>query len=43
MFVENYRLDTMIGGQVQTVIPYPKIGRRLAKVEGISSGEVNTV
>ena len=25
MFVENYRLDTMIGGQVQTVIPYPKI------------------
>src|SRR4030095_935685 len=25
MFVENYRLDTMIGGQEQTVIPYPKI------------------
>jgi hypothetical protein len=25
MFVENYRLDTMIGGQAQTVIPYPKI------------------
>src|SRR5215813_10831903 len=25
MFVENYRLDTMIGGQPQTVIPYPKI------------------
>jgi hypothetical protein len=25
MFVENYRLDTMIGGQVQTVIPYPRI------------------
>jgi hypothetical protein len=25
MFVENYRLDTMIGGQIQTVIPYPKI------------------
>jgi hypothetical protein len=25
MFVENYRLDTMIGGQTQTVIPYPKI------------------
>jgi hypothetical protein len=24
MFVENYRLDTMIGGQAQT-IPYPKI------------------
>jgi hypothetical protein len=24
MFVENYSLDTMIGGQ-QTVIPYPKI------------------
>jgi hypothetical protein len=26
MFVENYRLDTMIGGQAQaTTIPYPKI------------------
>jgi hypothetical protein len=25
MFVENYRLDTMIGGQAQIVIPYPKI------------------
>ena len=25
MFVENYRLDTMIGGQAQTMIPYPKI------------------
>jgi hypothetical protein len=25
MFVENYRMDTMIGGQAQTVIPYPKI------------------
>jgi hypothetical protein len=25
MFVENYRVDTMIGGQAQTVIPYPKI------------------
>ena len=25
MFVENYRLETMIGGQAQTVIPYPKI------------------
>jgi hypothetical protein len=25
MFVENYRLDTMIGGQAQTVIPYPRI------------------
>lgn len=25
MFVENYRLETMVGGQAQTVIPYPKI------------------
>ena len=26
MFVENYRLDAMIGGQAQTTtIPYPKI------------------
>jgi hypothetical protein len=25
MFVENYKLDTMIGGQAQIVIPYPKI------------------
>ena len=25
MFLENYRLDMMIGGQAQTVIPYPKI------------------
>ena len=25
MFVENYRLDAMLGGQVQPVIPYPKI------------------
>ena len=26
MFIENYRLDTMVGGQAQTtVIPYPKI------------------
>ena len=25
MFVENYRLDMMIGGQAQTAIPYPKI------------------
>jgi hypothetical protein len=25
MFVENYRLDTMIGGQAQSIIPYPKI------------------
>lgn len=25
MFVENYRLDTLIGGQAQTTIPYPKI------------------
>ena len=25
MFVENYRLDTMLGGQAQTVIPYPRI------------------
>jgi hypothetical protein len=25
MFVENYRLDTMIGGQSRILIPYPKI------------------
>jgi hypothetical protein len=25
MFVENYRLDTLVGGQAQTGIPYPKI------------------
>jgi len=25
MFVENYRLDSMIGGQVQSTIPYPRI------------------
>ena len=25
MFVENYRLDTMIGGAAQSAIPYPKI------------------
>src|SRR5262249_32648662 len=25
MFVENYRLDTMMGGQAQSMIPYPKI------------------
>jgi hypothetical protein len=25
MFVENYRLETMIGGRAQNVIPYPKI------------------
>jgi len=25
MFVENYRLDTMLGGQAQIAIPYPKI------------------
>ena len=25
MFVENYRLDAMIGGQAQIMIPYPKI------------------
>jgi hypothetical protein len=25
MFVENNRLDSMIGGQVQSGIPYPKI------------------
>jgi hypothetical protein len=25
MFVENYRLDPMIGGQAPPVIPYPKI------------------
>jgi len=25
MFIENYRVDAMIGGQAQTVIPYPKI------------------
>jgi hypothetical protein len=25
MFVENYRLDTMMGGRAQNVIPYPKI------------------
>ena len=25
MCVENYRLETMIGGQAQTAIPYPKI------------------
>jgi len=25
MFVENYRLDTLIGGQAQAPIPYPKI------------------
>jgi hypothetical protein len=25
MFLENYRLDTMIGGQAQNAIPYPKI------------------
>ena len=25
MYVENYRLDSMIGGQAQTAIPYPKI------------------
>src|SRR5262245_522933 len=25
MFIENYRLDTMIGGQAQSMIPYPKI------------------
>jgi hypothetical protein len=31
MFVENYRLDTMIGGQAQSVIPYPKIPTRTGK------------
>jgi hypothetical protein len=25
MFLENYRLDTMIGGEAQTAIPYPTI------------------
>lgn len=25
MFVENYRLDTMIGGAAQSAIPYPRI------------------
>jgi hypothetical protein len=25
MFVENYRFDTMVGGQAQILIPYPKI------------------
>ena len=25
MFVENYRLDAMLGGQAQTAIPYPRI------------------
>ena len=25
MFTENYRIDTMIGGQAQSVIPYPRI------------------
>lgn len=25
MFLENYRQDSMIGGQAQTAIPYPKI------------------
>ena len=25
MFVENYRLDLMIGGQAQSALPYPKI------------------
>jgi hypothetical protein len=25
MFVENYRLESMIGGQVQSTIPYPRI------------------
>jgi hypothetical protein len=25
MFIENYRVDAMIGGQAQTMIPYPKI------------------
>ena len=25
MFVEKYQLDTMIGGQAQSMIPYPKI------------------
>ena len=25
MFVENYRLDTLVGGQAQTGIPYAKI------------------
>ena len=25
MFIENYRLDTMIGGQAQTAMPYPRI------------------
>jgi hypothetical protein len=25
MFVENYRLDTLVGGQAQPVIPYAKI------------------
>jgi hypothetical protein len=25
MFVENYRLDSMIGGRAQSVVPYPKI------------------
>ena len=25
MFVENYRVDTMIGGPAQSMIPYPKI------------------
>src|SRR5262245_5235935 len=27
MFVENYRLDTMIGGQAQTVIRYAKTSK----------------
>jgi hypothetical protein len=31
MFVENYRLDTMIGGRAQSVIPYPKISTRTGK------------
>lgn len=25
MLLENYRLDTMVGGEAQTAIPYPRI------------------
>ena len=40
MFIENYRLETMIGGQAQSMIPYPKISDEdWLKLEGVSSGE----
>ncbi len=38
MFIENYRLENMIGGQALSTVPYPEISAEDWSMTGVSAG-----